>query len=214
MKQLIIKNLIYTKEETIDYTKNLTIGGLLGINLGKNNSVATKCTIIYREGTGAEKTKIDYTSPETKSRRWLGEIYIPATAKIIKADDYNKNKSKIMNDKETYKDGYLLLTFEVIRSKMTDPNDAEKLVNYLRYDEIRDSMWRKPEDAGFSASSNKSVLVIEKAGKGETTANPILLPNGKKVADLPSDFYKTTAPMIIYDLSLRANNDIEDLATH
>ncbi len=211
---MLIKNLIYTKEETIDYTKNLTIGGLLGINLGKNNSVATKCTIIYREGTGAEKTKIDYTSPETKSRRWLGEIYIPATAKIIKADDYNKNKSKIMNDKETYKDGYLLLTFEVIRSKMTDPNDAEKLVNYLRYDEIRDSMWRKPEDAGFSASSNKSVLVIEKAGKGETTANPILLPNGKKVADLPSDFYKTTAPMIIYDLSLRANNDIEDLATH
>ena len=75
-------------------------------------------------------------------------------------------------------------------------------------------MWRKPENAGFSASSNKSVLVIEKAGKGETTANPILLPNGKKVADLPSDFYKTTAPMIIYDLSLRANNDIEDLATH
>ncbi len=198
--------------EKIEYTKNLTIGGLLGLNLNTQNSVSTKCTFVY--GTREhETTTTSYTSPETKSRRWLGEIYIPATARIIRTGDYNQNKQKVMNDRDIYKDGYLLLTFEVIRTQITNSLNGVE-VPYLRYDEVRDCKWRKPGDAGYSAIENKSVLVKEKAGKGETVANPIKLPNGKSVTNLPADFYKTTAPMIIYDVSLRANNDIDDLATH
>jgi hypothetical protein len=199
--------------EKIDYTKNLTIGGLLGTYLIGQNSVATKYNIIYKE-KNVEKSKFAYTSPETKSRRWLGEIYIPATARIIKAGDYNKNKQKVMNNKEIYQDGYLLLTFEVIRTRIANNLNGGIEIPYLRYDEVRDSKWRKPSDPKYSASGDKSELVIEKAGKGETVANPIKLPNGKSVTNLPADFYKTTAPMIIYDVSLRANDDIEDLATH
>ena len=64
----------------------------------------------------------------------------------------------------------------------------------------------------------KNWIEKEKNGKGQTAAKAIKLPNGvditAKLNAYNSGFYKKEAPIIIYDVSLRANNDYEQTGTH
>ena len=91
------------------------------------------------------------------------------------------------------KTGYLLVTFESITT-----NDG----NYLDYDVVKN-----PAGTDIS-NSTKSQLREEKG----TKLDSIKLPTSgieKVIASL-----KGEAPIIIYDVSLRANNDYESSGTH
>ena len=105
---------------------------------------------------------------------------------------YNTNKTKVTNGTGIIKEGYIVVVFENIKSTTASGAD------YLKYDEVRDPDWNIPAGA-------KSQLATEKAGK--TT---IKLPNGKTCTSYSS----SDAPVIIYDVSLRANNDYEQTGTH
>ena len=188
----LMKRLIERGVATIDYNKLITdMGGLMGLTLRKDNTVATKYTYWRRAG-GTESLVTDYTKPEDKSRRWYGEIYVPASTRIIATGNYNTNKTKVTNGTGIIKEGYLVVVFENIKSTTASGAD------YLKYDEVRDPDWNIPAGA-------KSQLATEKAGK--TT---IKLPNGNTFTSYSS----SDAPVIIYDVSLRANNDYEQAGTH
>ena len=188
----LMKRLIERGVATIDYNKLITdMGGLVGLTLRKDNTVATKYTF-YRRAAGTESLITDYTKPEDKSRRWYGEIYVPASTRIIATGNYNTNKTKVTNGTGIIKEGYIVVVFENIKSTTASGAD------YLKYDEVRDPDWNIPAGA-------KSQLATEKAGK--TT---IKLPNGKTFTSYSS----SDAPVIIYDVSLRANNDYEQTGTH
>lgn len=200
-KTKLMERLLERGLATIDYSKLITnMGGLLGLTLRKNNTVATKYTYL-RKNMSSEVT--DYTKTVDKSRRWYGEIYIPGSARIIASGNYNTNKLKVLNGTGIEKDGYLLVTFESIKTYTS--SGAE----YLKYDEIRDAEWNIP-------SGVNSEMVTEKAGKGLT--RQIKLPNGvditSKLNNYSSNFYKTEAPVIIYDISRRGNDDVVDTGTH
>ena len=188
----LMKRLIERGVATIDYNKLITdMGGLMGLTLRKDNTVATKYTYWRRAG-GTESLVTDYTKPEDKSRRWYGEIYVPASTRIIAKGNYTTNKTKVTNGTGIIKDGYIVVVFENIKSKTASGAD------YLKYDEVRDPEWN-------ILTGVKSQLETEKNGK--TT---IKLPNGKTF----TAYAKNDAPIIIYDVSLRANNDYEQTGTH
>lgn len=188
----LMKRLIERGVATIDYNKLITdMGGLMGLTLRKDNTVATKYTYWRRAG-GTESLVTDYTKPEDKSRRWYGEIYVPASTRIIAKGNYTTNKTKVTNGTGIIKDGYIVVVFENIKSKTASGAD------YLKYDEVRDPEWN-------ILTGVKSQLEKEKNGK--TT---IKLPNGKTF----TAYAKNDAPIIIYDVSLRANNDYEQTGTH
>ena len=198
----LMKVLIDYGEPTIDYNKLIkTMGGLLGLTLRRDNTVATKYT--YYDFSNRQVT--DYTVNADKSRRWYGEIYVPASTRIIAKGNYTTNKTKVTNGTGIIKDGYLVVVFENIKSTTASGSD------YLKYDEVRDPEWKV-------LTGIKSQLEKEKNGKGQTAAKAIKLPNGvditAKLNAYNSGFYKKEAPIIIYDVSLRANNDYEQTGTH
>lgn len=168
-----------------DYTKSDDIGGILGITLDKNNSTVTKYN-------GSWYGKI--------SRRWYGEVYIPASTVVAKSDTSVTDVARGVN---TYKTGYILVTFAPIDTILADGTTS-----YLRYSTAHDPDGN--DDAPY-------VMMDEKEGKADTVA--IKLPNGvsipkSELAKISANFYSEVAPIIIYDVSLRANNDYESSGTH
>lgn len=193
-----------TGVKLIDYTKNIDIGSLLKISLKDYNTVATKYKYIKKDESDYT---IDYTKPEDKSRRWYGEVYLPGSTRIVEAGNYQTNKQKVLNN-NYIKDGYLMVVFETVTTTTKKGNPEGVSKSYLKYDEHRTADW--------NLASGSSQLVKEKAGKGSssTGTNAIVLPNGQTVKNLGSDFYKTEAPIVIYDLQHRANDDAETGGTH
>lgn len=152
---------------------------LAGFKLTQNNATITQYSGKYYSGHQGNV-----------SRRWYGEIYLPASTVAVPKDTPIAN---VVNGTATYKSGYLLVVFDSITT-----NDG----NYLDYDVVKN-----PAGTDIS-NSTKSQLREEKG----TKLDSIKLPTSgieKVIASL-----KGEAPIIIYDVSLRANNDYESSGTH
>ena len=176
----------------INYLDNINIGGLSKILLNRSNSLVTK----YKG--------IDYLGENGDvSRRWYGEVYLPSSTIILDNNIITEDMSEeeklanISRGKGVIKEGYLMVTFEKI---ITLTKEQEE---YLNYEILRNS------DGVKISPEVPSVLVQEKQGKDK-----ILLPNGVEIQNLPIEFNYSEAPIIIYDASLRANDDYEDTGTH
>lgn len=191
-KRELILTKIAEKYKDINLQNNINIGGLSEINLARPNSVITKYNGVEYIGEWCDV-----------SRRWLGEIYMPASTIVVDNNviptntDLNKVISKIEQGKGVLKEGYLMITFDNIIS--LDEGGEE----YLNYEILRN------ENGEIISPNAPSVLVQEKE-----TKNKITLPNGKEIINLPSNFKETNAQIIIYDVSLRANDDYESTGTH
>lgn len=191
-KRELLLTKISDKFKGIDYSKKLNIGGLKGITLTRENVTITKYK--GREYIGASGDI---------SRRWYGEIYIPSST-IVSDNKINKltmeegkRITNISRGKGVLEEGYLMITFENIETTLKT-NES-----YLNYKILRNS------DGEKISPETPSVLVQEKEGKEEIT-----LPNGEKIKNLLATFKDNEAPIIIYDISLRANNDYETSGTH
>lgn len=103
----------------------------------------------------------------------------------------------ISKEKGIFKEGYLMITFENIETT------AESVESYLNY-----AILRNVEGEKISPET-PSLLVKEKEEKEKIT-----LPNGKEIKNLPENFKIEEAPILIYDVSLKANNDYESTGTH
>lgn len=175
----------------IDYNKQITIGGLSKINLTSQNSVATKYNGVYTWKPTVEQ-----------SRRWYGEVYIPASTIVA---EKGATLTEIARGKKVLKDGYIIVSFKEIISR------RENGTTYLEY-----SIGRTTDGVKFSPdASNKLVspsIMYEEKTNNEKQAlkSEILLPNGKVF----TEYEETEAPIIIYDVSLRANDDYEETGTH
>ncbi len=160
----------------VDYKSIKSIGGLLGITLGKNNSVTTTYNgEWYLDGK------------ENVSRRWFGEIYLPASTVVAKT---GATLAQVANKTKTYEEGYLVVMFEKVYSTLADGTSE-----YLDYNVRRDG----------NADAYESQVLKEKDGKTQ-----IKLPNSV-TRDLNAD---AAIPVIVYDVSQRANNDYETSGTH
>lgn len=191
-KRELLLTKISPKYEDIDYTKVINIGGLKGITLSRENTTITKYGGMEYKGLQGEV-----------SRRWYGEIYLPSST-IVSDNKINKEtmaESKIIaniaNGKGVIEEGYLMVTFENVETK------TEDIDKYLNYAILRD--WEGTQ----ISPTTPAVLVEEKENKEKIT-----LPNGKEIKNIPTDFKNTNAPIIIYDVSLRANDDYEVTGTH
>lgn len=191
-KREILLTKISPKYSDINYTKQINIGGLNKLTLTRKNTTITKYN-------GKEYTGL----LGEVSRRWYGEIYLPAST-IVSDNKINKETMKesaiitnISKGKGVIKEGYLLITFENIETI------AENVEQYLNYAILRDA------DGTQISPETPSVLVQEKENK--TT---ITLPNGIEIKNISENFINTNAPIIIYDVSLRANDDYESTGTH
>ena len=152
----------------IDYDMRTGIGGLNEVTLTQNNAVTTKYKSQEFQGADANV-----------SRRWLGEIYLPASTVV--AQD-GATLTQIANKQKVYLDGYLLVTFEDVYSVESDGT------RYLNYDSMK--------------------IDREQSGKSSLTLPDAL--GATKTMAIPED----ELPVVIYDISLRANNDYESEGTH
>lgn len=180
-----------TVNSNINYNKTLEIGGLKGITLTDDNSVATKYNGVYTWNPTVEQ-----------SRRWYGEIYLPSSTIVALKDT---PLDEVINGDGRIKDGYLIITFENIITRFDDES------TYLQYSIGRDTDGVKfsPNDSGNLVSP--AIMHNEKTDNdGQTLKNTIALPNGKTF----TAYLETDAPIIIYDVSLRANDDYETTGTH
>lgn len=175
--------------KAVNYASLDNIGGLKKISLDSETTATNALMTMYN---GSYITTPDFTN----SRRWYGEVYVPASTVVAEKDSTIEG---IARGLKTYTKGYLLVTFDTIQ---TTTREGEQ---YLKY-----STANNPS----GVENRPYILINEKAGKGKTV--PITLPNGKQIniAGLGTDFYETSAPIIIYDVSLRANNDYEASGTH
>lgn len=184
----------------INYAKVDSIGGFKEIMLDAGEALMTKYNGAY------------VSSPDkSNSRRWYGEVYIPSTTRVVKDGTKVEDVARGVN---VIKTGYLLITFDPIET--TTATGAQ----YLRY-----STAHTPTGTD---DTNGYIMMTEKAGKGNTVA--ITLPNGKAipkaeldkmVVQLPNvgnnkteNFYSDVAPIIIYDVSVRGNDDLASDGTH
>ena len=150
----------------VDYDMRTGIGGLAEIILTQKNAVITK----YK-GT-------EYPGDNGNiSRRWLGEVYIPASTLVAKS---GATLTQVANKQNVYLEGYLLITFEDVHSVKADGS------RYLNYDGM-------------------------KIDREQDARGAITLPNGKT---LSLSNVEDELPVVIYDISLRANNDYESEGTH
>lgn len=152
----------------IDYDMRTGIGGLNEVTLTQSNAVTTKYKTQEFQGADANV-----------SRRWLGEIYLPASTVV--AQD-GATLTQIANKQKVYLDGYLLVTFEDVYSVESDGT------RYLNYDSMK--------------------IDREQNGKASLTLPDAL--GATRTMTIPDD----ELPVVIYDISLRANNDYESEGTH
>ena len=175
----------------INYNQKITIGGLKNIKLTAQNSVATKYNGVY-----TWKPTVEH------SRRWYGEVYIPASTIVA---EKGATVAEITRGAKVLEDGYLIISFEEIVSRRGDES------RYLNY-----SIGRTTDGVKFSPdASNKlvspSIMYEEKTNdEKQALKSEITLPNGK----IFKGYEETEAPIIIYDVSLRANDDYEQTGTH
>lgn len=163
---------------TLNLKKKIGLEGLIGpISLTADNVFQTKYNGAYMD------------SKPSASRRWFGEIYLPASTVVT--SNSGDVADIINNTNKVYKAGYLVITFEPIEAMVGN-------TSYLRYDYSKDCNWNN--------ISEKSVLLEEKG-----TKSTIDLP-GTVTVNVPNNY--TSAPVIVYDVSLRANNDFESTGTH
>lgn len=191
-KRELVLTKVAEKYKLINSLNDINIGGLSEITLNRENSTITKY-----EGK-------EYTGDLCDvSRRWYGEVYMPASTVVVdnsvipEGTKISTVASKISQGKGVLSEGYLLITFDTIIS-----NDASG-DKYLNYEVLRNA------SGDVISPDTPSMLVEEKNGKEEIT-----LPNGKKITNLPAEFVYEKAPIIIYDVSLKANDDYESTGTH
>lgn len=184
-----------TKALNIDYSKVLNIGGLKKIILTENNSTLAK----YKY---SGDSRYDYIrSPIKNSRRWYGEVRVPASTIVA---EKGATVAEISRGQKIKKTGYLVVVFESIETGANTSN------NYLKY-----SIGRDADGVQFSPNGTNlvspSIMYNEKTNNGaQALKASIKLPNGRTFSSYP----QTDAPIIVYDVSLRANNDLEDSGTH
>ncbi len=169
-----------------NYNQEIYEGGLKEITLSKNQMTGTS----YQAKDGTEYVYGGSTHADAK--RWYGEVFIPASTKVVPS---GSNAASVSNAKGL--DGYIVISFDEIGAYLADGT------SYLQYGIAKNPLL---------SSMPPYIMLNEKNGKGNTVQ--ITLPNGKPLTDLPSDFYATDAPIIIYDLSLRANEDYSSSGTH
>lgn len=121
--------------------------------------------------------------------RWYGEYYLPAST-IVAGGTGTTRDQMIKNAVKPITTGYLVVVFEEITTE-DDVKDETEEPGYLTYDaHATNSQWSK-----------------------EGLETTIILPNGKK-AEIPTSNASEAAPMAIYQVGLRANNDFETEGTH
>lgn len=183
------------KALNIDYSKVLNIGGLKKIILTENNSTLAK----YKY---SGDSRYDYIkSPIKNSRRWYGEVRVPASTIVA---EKGATVAEISRGQKIKKTGYLVVVFESIETGANASN------NYLKY-----SIGRDADGVQFSPNGTNlvspSIMYNEKTNNGaQALKASITLPNGSTFSSYP----QTDAPIIVYDVSLRANNDLESIGTH
>ena len=130
--------------------------------------------------------------------RWYGEIFLPASTKVVKSG--SNTPSTVAQGTNVLNDGYLMIVFDTVETYLS-ANGKGNNQHYLEYSIAKDTNLNniRPEDT--------YIIEEEKKGKGDTI--PMILPNGKTIvkSTLPADFYVGDIPVIVYDISLRANND-------
>lgn len=126
---------------------------------------------------------------KNSEKRWYAEIYMPASTVVATA---GTSTTDVANGKNIKKTGYVVVTFEDVTSKLGDGTD------YLQYSMVKDHN-------GSILPFSQSIMAAEKAGK-----NSVSLPKGKTF----TAYAETEIPVIVYDLSLKANNDFETDGTH
>ena len=192
-------NMLKSLNIAINYSKLYSIGNLRdklltlnisdGITLGSNQSLMTK----YKAKDGTFNYLL---SPNYKnSRRWYGEIYLPASTVVAIGGTDIKD---VANGKNILRKGYILVTFDPLETTIGTNQ-------YLKYDTSHNP-WGGDDTSGY-------IFVQEKKGSKTDITSPTL-PNGQIITNLPDNFNQTSAPIIIYDVSLRANNDFETTGTH
>ena len=185
-----------TKALNIDYSKVLNIGGLKKIILTENNSTLAK----YKY---SGDSRYDYIrSPIKNSRRWYGEVRVPASTIVA---EKGATVAEISRGQKIKKTGYLVVVFESIETGANTSN------NYLKY-----SIGRDADGVQFSPNGTNlvspSIMYNEKTNNGaQALKASIKLPNNERTF---SSYPQTDAPIIVYDVSLRANKDLEDSGTH
>ncbi len=119
---------------------------------------------------------------------WYGEYYLPASTIVVRGASATKQDA--MNPANVITNGYLVVVFEEI----TTEDDVTPTGGYLTYDApVGSSQW---SDEGIDR-----FVVLPGTGAG---------PEIK----VPADGTKEGAPMAIYQVGLRANNDYETEGTH
>ena len=142
--------------------------------------------------TLTEENALHTTGP-LNELRWYAEVYIPSSLVVAPA---GTKLVDVSNGKGIYKTGYVVLTFTDVTTKLSDGRD------YLQYSMVRDCL-------GNVIDFTKSIMYAEKAESG-MFKNTINLSNGKTF----SGYAETEIPVIVYDISMRANNDYETEGTH
>lgn len=177
-----------------DYSKQLDIGGLKKLSLTEDNSTLTKYK--FKDG------RFDYImNPIKNSRRWYGEVRVPSSTIVA---EKGATISDISRGQKIKKTGYLIVVFENIETSATGRS------NYLQYSMGRNADGTQFSPVGTNIKPN-SIMYNEKTNNGaQALKASIKLPNGRTFSSYP----QTDAPIIVYDVSLRANNDLEDSGTH
>ncbi len=179
----------------INYNSVLNIGGLKRILLTQNNATMTK----YKGEFHA------------KAKRWYGEIYMPASTIV---SEEGATVTEVASGKKVKKTGYIVVVFDEINTLTLDEKSQE--TTYLGYGIAKNPDW--VDDRPYILVNDKqSTTAPCDVVDGVSIKNNIVLPNGKML-DSKSKFsiedLRTDAPVIIYDVSLRANDDFESSGTH
>ena len=133
------------------------------------------------------ETIVDENSIKKASGHWYGEYYLPSSTNVVLGR--NVDRTAVVNGTvKPLTTGYLIITFEeIVTEDSINPTGG-----YLTYE---------------APSSNTQ---REKEGIDEC----IVLPNGISIQLKDSTGKPVLAPMAIYQVGLRANNDFETEGTH
>jgi hypothetical protein len=161
--------------------------------IGLDSVDALKISALNKAKTGT--TVINHENMiKNCSGHWYGEYYLPASTIVVIGADASKDDA--MTPGKVLTNGYLVVVFKEIT---TESNEGD----YLTYSAPK---------IDFENSTTGNALTNTTQWIDEGIDGQITLPNGS-MANLGT-VISEGAPMAIYQVGLRANNDFESEGTH
>ena len=201
----------FQKDSTYNKERNATLSGRININHTQNVNLLNGTVLKLNSLQNSVYTLNRYTTSTDNSfhgensRRWYGEIRIPSSTIVAKKGTI---ESELTNKNNLYTTGYILITFDPIKALAGGSE-------YLQYDVARPCGAVSFDSSYIGATGSQ--LYKEKEENNPNNLAEIQLPNGTAsvaTSKFGTAFEGTDAPIIIYDVSVRANDDYETTGTH